>query len=587
MAGYNEIKGLRVKYLSADPSNAENGQVWYNSTSGNLRVQGIGTSAWISGSPATNSPRIFSAGDGPVTAGWMAGGGSASPNDIASTEEYNGSGWSAGGDLPGATYGAAGVGPQTASLIFGGNNGSILATAYEYNGTAWGSPTSMPTGRNYVNRAGTQTSALAFGGSNPGPTSNVATSEYDGSSWTAGGNLPVGIEYAAGTGTQTAALAAGGYHQPGGTTEPTATLYYDGSAWTSAGTLPAGRWNTQGFGTQTDAVVAGGQPAPAGHDTGGIRWNGSSWAADASLANARNGATAMGQNSGPTSSGWVCGGPGVLTEEYNFSSNTFTAAAWASGGAYPTNIYGAAGAGDTPAGLLFGGYNGSAGLTTTSEYDGSSWTGGGALPVGKRYLAGFGTQTAALAAKGKAPPGPAVATSEEYNGSSWTAGGTASEAKMSVAGSGTQTSGLVFGGNPSASNSTEEYDGSSWTTGGNLGTGRANHSGSVGGTQTAALTFFGQDGSTPLTLNTEEYNGTSWSEQNNVPAGRFAAGGGGTQTAGYGFGGYLGSGVPNQTTSTMTCRCCNRCLSCKFFCCICSRKITYCKYTSWCSSCRA
>jgi hypothetical protein len=49
MAGYNEIKGLRVKYLSADPSNAENGQVWYNSTSGNLRVQGIGFlfNSWI------------------------------------------------------------------------------------------------------------------------------------------------------------------------------------------------------------------------------------------------------------------------------------------------------------------------------------------------------------------------------------------------------------------------------------------------------------------------------------------------------------------------------------------------------------
>jgi hypothetical protein len=51
MAGYNEIRGLRVKYLSADPSNAENGQVWYNSTSGNLRVQGIGVEAWASASP--------------------------------------------------------------------------------------------------------------------------------------------------------------------------------------------------------------------------------------------------------------------------------------------------------------------------------------------------------------------------------------------------------------------------------------------------------------------------------------------------------------------------------------------------------
>ena len=50
MAGYNEIRGLRVKYLSADPSNPEDGQVWYNSTTGTLRVQGIGVAAWSSGS---------------------------------------------------------------------------------------------------------------------------------------------------------------------------------------------------------------------------------------------------------------------------------------------------------------------------------------------------------------------------------------------------------------------------------------------------------------------------------------------------------------------------------------------------------
>ena len=50
MAGYNEIRGLRVKYLSADPSNAEDGQVWYNSTSGNLRVAGIlAAGTWASG----------------------------------------------------------------------------------------------------------------------------------------------------------------------------------------------------------------------------------------------------------------------------------------------------------------------------------------------------------------------------------------------------------------------------------------------------------------------------------------------------------------------------------------------------------
>ena len=133
----------------------------------------------------------------------------------------------------------------------------------------------------------------------------------------------------------------------------------------------------------------------------------------------------------------------------------------------------------------------------------------------------------------------------------WAAGGNLSQARYSLAGAGTQTAGLAFGGTPPYLNSTEEYNGSSWTAGGAMGTARANHSGSVGGTQTAALAFIGDDGSTPLTLNTEEYNGTSWSEQNNVPAGRFAGGGAGTQTAGYGFGGYTAPGVPNQTTSTI------------------------------------
>ena len=55
MAGYNTIRGLRVKYLSADPANPEAGQVWYNSTTGNLRVDGIALAAsWASSISLTN-----------------------------------------------------------------------------------------------------------------------------------------------------------------------------------------------------------------------------------------------------------------------------------------------------------------------------------------------------------------------------------------------------------------------------------------------------------------------------------------------------------------------------------------------------
>ena len=96
MAGYNEIRGLRVKYLSDDPSNAEDGQVWYNHTTGNLRVQGIGSGAWASASPVITG-RQGLAGGGTQTACAFWGG--SGPHKSA-TEEYNGSGCSTGGNLP-------------------------------------------------------------------------------------------------------------------------------------------------------------------------------------------------------------------------------------------------------------------------------------------------------------------------------------------------------------------------------------------------------------------------------------------------------------------------------------------------------
>jgi hypothetical protein len=38
MATYSAIKGLEIQSLSADPANPIKGQVWYNSTSGTLKV---------------------------------------------------------------------------------------------------------------------------------------------------------------------------------------------------------------------------------------------------------------------------------------------------------------------------------------------------------------------------------------------------------------------------------------------------------------------------------------------------------------------------------------------------------------------
>jgi hypothetical protein len=48
MADYKGIKGFKVQYLSADPSNPIIGQTWYNDTSKDLKFTGP-SSTWFLG----------------------------------------------------------------------------------------------------------------------------------------------------------------------------------------------------------------------------------------------------------------------------------------------------------------------------------------------------------------------------------------------------------------------------------------------------------------------------------------------------------------------------------------------------------
>ena len=89
-------------------------------------------------------------------------------------------------------------------MAFGG--GSSNATEH-YDGSAWTAGGNLGTAREWLGSAGTQTSGLGFGGS---PTTN-ATEHYDGSAWTAGGNMGTGRYNMGSAGTLSAGLAFGGY----------------------------------------------------------------------------------------------------------------------------------------------------------------------------------------------------------------------------------------------------------------------------------------------------------------------------------------------------------------------------------------
>jgi hypothetical protein len=102
-------------------------------------------------------------------------------------------------------------GIQTAALSFGGDN---TATTEEYDGSTWTAGGNMNTARGRLSGCGTQTAALGFGGDlGPGggtPEYFAGTEEYDGSVWTITSSLPAPFSHGAGAGTQTAGLAFGG-----------------------------------------------------------------------------------------------------------------------------------------------------------------------------------------------------------------------------------------------------------------------------------------------------------------------------------------------------------------------------------------
>ena len=176
-----------------------------------------------------------------------------------------------------------------------------------------------------------------------------------------------------------------------------------------------------------------------------------------------------------------------------------------------------------------------------------TWSGSSPLVTARESLAGFGTQTAAVACAGL-QPGPEFSNkTEEYNGTGWTSSGSYPLYVYHNVGCGTETAGLVCGGNktpgPAYTDVTNEYDGSSWTSGGSLAQGPIGiHA--VFGTQTAAVQASGYGRPPNPGANTptaEEYNGTSWTATNAVNTARRAHSGGGAQTAGLISGGYDGS----------------------------------------------
>jgi hypothetical protein len=111
MTTYNELAGFRVNYLSTDPTlnSGNEGQVWYNSTSGQLKSL-VQIKAWSAGGNM-GTARNNLGGAGTQTLGLAFGGFATAATNA--TEEYNGASWTAGGNLGTARYNIGGCGTNS------------------------------------------------------------------------------------------------------------------------------------------------------------------------------------------------------------------------------------------------------------------------------------------------------------------------------------------------------------------------------------------------------------------------------------------------------------------------------------------
>jgi len=556
MATYRSIVGHKINKLSSDPAEPLTGQMWYNSTTGTLRGIGV-VQAWSSSGNLTDArSEIGSAVSAPTESALGFGGSDPIGNPSNKTEEYNGSGWSTGGTLNTARRTTQGFGTQTAGVAAGGFNAPPGAyhSVEEYNGSSWtanSAPGELGTGRYNAGCSGTLTAGAIFGGSDVSPSTITATEEYDGTNWTAGGALSTGRSSLGGVGTQTASLAFGG-REPSISAK---TEEYDGSSWTSVNSMNTARYLLSGGGTQTSMIAFGGttaSPAPAGETGASEQYDGTTWTTSpASMATARYYAGGTGTSKG---SAVVFGGnpgPGTtnLTEEFNSSTNTITAAAWAAGGNVNTARNYLAGMGTQTAGLIAGGYDG-ADVNNSEEYNGTSWTEGNNINTTRSNWSGGGTQTAGWGCGGYITPG-VTADTELYDGTSWSETGNLNTAVYNGATFGIQTAGVVAGGGKATpslgtrTNRTEHFNGSAWTNvPGTLSSVTRLNTGF--GTQTAGVSVGGTTGS-GVTTTVNEYNGSAWTNVTGIPVATFQGGAAGTQTDGL----YFGGAQPTQTATTL------------------------------------
>ena len=224
------FSGLPPSTPVAGYSDSVVGDMYYNSSTGQFKAIKQGVGSWATGGDLNNGRgQIGSASISGNTTGFGFGGWDGPASAVRSyAEQYDGTSWTEGPDMPGTARLAGAFGVNTSCISAGGSTGPsgapIAPGAFEWNGSSWSNGGSMNNARRNSTGAGISESAgrVFGGGDNPGP--------------------------------------AQAYNES-----------YNGTAFTEETDLNTARIGLMGFGTTTDAVGAGGDTLVV------EQWNGSSW----------------------------------------------------------------------------------------------------------------------------------------------------------------------------------------------------------------------------------------------------------------------------------------------------------------------
>jgi len=283
------------------------------------RFDSTAGTAVFSSADTLNQSKSSPGGAGASSTAGIVFGGYVGPSYSNCTEEYNGTSYSAGGNIITARQQMKGAGTSTAAIGTGGNTPSIISDTEEYDGTSWATGGAMINTRKNHAAGGTQNAGLAYGGYG---TSNfmTATEEYDGSSWSSGGALIVGRAAHGGAGTQNSSLLIGGRGPGYSNSYFNCTEEYDGSSWTvGTNTINISYWRGAAA-ASANAYLAGHGAGASGTPTvisSGETWDGSSWSSAGSFIQSRNQVAGFGNSTSAVFAGGFYPSRFNCTEEFS------------------------------------------------------------------------------------------------------------------------------------------------------------------------------------------------------------------------------------------------------------------------------